>query len=384
GVDIWIAPGVTISNSTGDTVTDDGSTVNCNIFGYGYLTQTSTDTYAVCNFTDPNSKISVKCDIIENESAGQACVNSAAKKFHLECNLVYGKSHGGIYLNSNNSDDININAEKVITGQIGEPNTGTTAIISRGKGFINIHEILCRNLGHCLTHRAGEITAIVRKSTSIMNTNAPISTVHLHQGEGYQKLIMYFDEIANFKGAGITSLVGIEVHQGTGIFIGRKVVSENKAAALIGPGTLPTSTPNYLDLKCNELISLNTEALTVNESTNKTFINVNYIQSNYIVVVFTDSNGLFEIKNAKIRNLSSSNDAIGIGLNNNQNDITLNNIKVIAGDSENGRPINTGNTSLIEIINFGLFVNSPLNSSIVELKVGNAINYYYIQDEDLT
>ncbi|MFZ1320737.1 MAG: hypothetical protein WAT71_04200 [Ignavibacteria bacterium] len=395
GVDIWIAPGVTISYSTGDTITDDNVAANCNIFGYGYLTQTSTDSYAVCNFTDPNSKISVKCDTIENESAGQACVSSSAKKFHLECNLVYGKSHGGVYLNNNNSDDININAEKIITGQIGVPNTGTTALFTKGFGFIHINEILCRNLGHCLTHRAGEITAIVRKSTSIMNTNAPISTVHLHQGVGDQKLIMYFDEISNFKGSGITnSLVGIEIHQGTGIFIGRKVIAENGAAALIGPGIHSPITPYNINLICNELVSINTEALTLNGSLESNFIKANIICGNKsgdggVVFSYADlSNTTSVIKNAKLINKSSDTSAKGIGLfemGSNKPHFTLWNLKIVS----NNQSI-FFNGSSIDIKNYGLFVKTSLNESIIHLKIGTGLiipadyNYQYIVNSILT
>jgi len=381
--DIWIAPGVTISNSSGDTITDNNVAVKCNISGYGNLTQTSTSSYAVCNFTNSNSKVSVKCDIIENESAGQACVSSSAKKFHLECNLVYGKSHGAVFLNNNNSNDLNINAEKILTGQIGEPSTGTTAIISRGNGFMHINEILCRNLGHCFSHRAGEIIADIRKMTTINNRTGNISTVHQNQGTNDQVLVLYFDEIQCITGSS-NSLSAIELKQGTGIFIGRRLYSDDTVTVIIGKDTPNSDPPQSISIRCNEIICSNEVALTINDSVHQNYILANRIETSYFVVIYSNGGGNFVLKNPTVRNTSSSTDAIGIGVDTNQTLIELNNVKIVAGNSTSGRPIFVGNSTQMNVFNYGLFSNAPLNPSLTLLKIGTDSNFLFIQSEDLT
>ena len=386
--DIWIAPGVTISNSSGDTITDNNVAVKCNISGYGNLTQTSTGFYAVCNFTNSNSKVSVKCDIIENESASQACVSSSAKKFHLECNLVYGKSHGGVYLNNNNSDDLNINAEKIVTGEITELSLGTTAIISRGNGFMHINEILCRNLGHCLSHRAGEIIANIFKLITVTRrTGDSASTAQISQGSQSQKLILYFDEInALSEGENISSNDGIQVTQGIGIFIGRKVTSKENYAVQFNGFNLN----GYI--KCNEIESDLFYALGMNNFTTKVEFNINNIQGNNDGVVFAYGSANFILKSSKIKNLNSNLPSRVISLykyNNTFPNSTFNNIKLITGNTNTTEIILSAefpfpnDPFISDITNFGLFVNEGINSNYINLLVGIDNNFLYIDSIDL-
>ena len=380
GVDIWIAPGVTISNSSGDTITDNNVAVKCNISGYGKLTQTSTSFYAVCNFTNSNSKVSVKCDIIENESAGQACVSSSAKKFHLECNLVYGKSHGAVYLNNNNSDDININAEKVITGQITELSSGTTAIISRGNGFIHVNEILCRNLGHCLSHREGEITANIKKLTTKMNIANAIAAVHLDQGTGTQKLILYFDEILNFNGS-FNSGIGIYLHEGKGIFIGRRVYSENEEGVDISGD----NTKGYI--KINEIISLNKAAIRSFSNNEQLIIDSDYIVGfGFTGSVYIQDDANLLLKNAKIINTDDTSDSKCIVLEKPDTllpNLTLNNVKAVTGNTSIGTIIFQAGFTGISIKNYGFFANKSLDTGI-SLVIGDSSNFFFIVSTDLT
>jgi len=377
--DIWIAPGVTISNSSGDTITDNNVAVKCNISGYGNLTQTSTGFYAVCNFTNSNSKVSVKCDIIENESAGQACVSSSAKKFHLECNLVYGKSHGAVYLNNNNSDDININAEKVITGQITELSSGTTAIISRGNGFIHVNEILCRNLGHCLSHREGEITANIKKLTTKMNIANAIAAVHLDQGTGTQKLILYFDEILNFNGS-FNSGIGIHLHEGTGIFIGRKVFSENEEAI----NMFDNNTKGYFN--CKELISLIKSAIKIDSNNEQILIKSEYIEGfGFTGSLYLQNDANLLLKNAKIINKDNTSNSKCIVLEKPDTllpNLTLNNIKAVTGNTSIGTIIFQAGFTGISIKNYGFFANKSLDTGI-SLVIGDTSNFIFIVSTDL-
>ncbi|MBK9331098.1 MAG: hypothetical protein IPM96_01540 [Ignavibacteria bacterium] len=380
GVDIWIAPGVTISNSSGDTITDNNVAVKCNISGYGKLTQTSTSFYAVCNFTNSNSKVSVKCDIIENESAGQACVSSSAKKFHLECNLVYGKSHGGVYLNNNNSDDLNINAEKIVTGEITELSSGTTAIISRGNGFMHINEILCRNLGHCISHREGEITANIKKLTTKMNIANAIAAVHLDQGTGTQKLILYFDEILNFNGS-FNSGIGIYLHEGKGIFIGRRVYSENEEGVDISGD----NTKGYI--KINEIISLNKAAIRSFSNNEQLIIDSDYIVGfGFTGSVYIQDDANLLLKNAKIINTDDTSDSKCIVLEKPDTllpNLTLNNVKAVTGNTSIGTIIFQAGFTGISIKNYGFFANKSLDTGI-SLVIGDSSNFFFIVSTDLT
>ncbi len=390
GVDIWIMPGVMLDYnpaSPGPTITDNNSPVECNIYGMGVIKNTRNITSSYYNtilISSPNSKITIECDQIENDSNSIviSCISSNAAKFYLKCNKVFGKRGGAIFLNNGNSD-ININVKEVVTGLENDINTGSSALITKGNGVIKIDEILCRNLGHCLSHRSGTITARIKKMTTVNNRSGNISTVHLNQGDNNQNLILYFDEINNIKGS-VNSLAGIEVKQGTGIFIGRRIYSEDTETVIIGKNSPSSVTPNKLYVRCNEIICIRRNAVTVNNSVQQCFIQANYIEANYLAVLYSDGSGNFVLKNGTLKNKYSSTDAIGIGVDTNLTNITLINVKIISGNASAGRPINVGNSTQMNVFNFGLFTNAPLNASLALLKIGTSINYQYNQSSDLT
>lgn len=392
-VDIWIMPGVVIDynpSSPSPTITDNNIAVECSIYGMGVIKNTRNNSSSLLNtilISNSNSKISIECDKIENDSPGLsiACISSNAIKFYLKCNNVFGKRGGAIFLNNNNSN-INVEVTKVETGLEGDPNTGSSAVITRGNGFVKIDEILCRNLGHCISHRAGTITAKIKKMTTINNRSGVISTVHLNQGDNNQKLILYFDEISNLAGTN-TSLCGIEVSQGTGIFIGRKVYSEilnDTEGATIQIGG--TSVKGFI--KINEIISKNSGALVLNQFTSQILVISNYIEGNKTGdggVIFSYDSANFVLKNATVRNVNSGSSVKGIGLfknsgNGNIPNVTLQNVKIIS----NGAIIYY-NISLpdIDIKNYGLFGNKDIEGN-VNLEVGNADNFVFVFSNDLT
>lgn len=388
GVDIWIMPGVKISISSNiPTLTDNGVPCNCNIYGLGIIINTnasSSTSNMACDFSDQDSNIRIECDYIENAGSNIAysCISSNAAKFHLKCNKVISKSNGAIFLSNSNSY-ISIDVSKVETGLENEPNSGSTALITKGNGFIKIDEIFCRNLGHCLSHRSGTITARILKLITVNNRSGNISTVHLNQGDNNQKLILYFDEINNIKGS-VNSLAGIEVKQGTGIFIGRRIYSEDTETVIIGNSTTPPGTPQKISVRCNEIICLRKNAITVNNSVQQCFIQANYIEAIYFAVLYSDGSGNFVLKNGTLKNKYSSTDAIGIGVDTNQTNVTLINVKIISGNATAGRPINVGNSTQMNVFNFGLFTNAPIYTSLALLKIGTSINYQYVQSSDLT
>ncbi len=241
-----------------------------------------------------------------------------------------------------------------------------------------------------MSHRSGTITARIKKMTTIFNTTDSqgnvASTLHLGQGLGTQKLVLFFDEIQALNGV-LNSLLAIEVSQGTGVFIGRRVYSEIPdttagGAIQIGGG----STKGYI--KINEIISKNSVALVLNDFNDEITIDANYIEGNAGAVVYssgTSSNaGNYVLKNSKIKNKSSSSTARGIYLENIYPKVTLNNIKIVSNDEI----IYLNSGSSIDVKNYGLFGKHDIGAN-VHLKIGPELNdpnynYLFIVDSLLT
>ncbi|MBK8381735.1 MAG: hypothetical protein IPL16_07575 [Ignavibacteria bacterium] len=81
-----------------------------------------------------------------------------------------------------------------------------TSIVTYANGFININEILCKNSGHCFRHSEGSIIARIQRLTNIRASSIAVSTVTVGQGDGLEKLILYFDEIQAL-GSGSVSFI---------------------------------------------------------------------------------------------------------------------------------------------------------------------------------
>jgi len=219
-VDIWIMPGVKLDNPSGVTISDKvnniSEEVHCNIFGYGKILNSGG--YSCINLDNTNSELKIECDLFDTSTGNTVAINiNSAAKFHLNCNSILSK---GLALFLGNSgdiiEDINLNIDKVETGDPSSSSISGTSIVTYSNGFIKINEIICKNRGHCLLHRKGEITAKIKKITSKYSIGSlRLSAVALIQGDQVQKLILYFDEINS-----IDSYGGIELGQGTGIFIG--------------------------------------------------------------------------------------------------------------------------------------------------------------------
>jgi len=396
-VDIWLLPGVIVNNTTTDTATkgptvrDNGNSVECNIYGLGIILNTffnNSDYYECINISGVNTKLSVECDYIEAigstilNSISGSCVNvSRAKKFHLNCKKIYNQNNNGIALGSiAKIEDLNLNIQTIETGIPGSTNTGNTALITRGNGFIRIDEILCRNLGHCFSHRNGEITANIKKLTTKMNRANAIAAVHLDQGTGTQKLIMYFDEILNFNGS-FNSGIGIHLHEGTGIFIGRRVYSENEEGVDISGN----NTKGYI--KINEIISLNKAAIRSFSNNEQIIIDSDYIEGFGITgSVYMQDDANLILKNAKIINTDDTSDSKCIVLEKPDTllpNLTLNNIKAVTGNTSVGTIIFQAGFTGISIKNYGFFANKNLDTGI-SLAIGDSSNFFFIVSPDLT
>ena len=407
GVDIWIMPGVKIDSGSSSTtiVAPTTGTLNCSIYGQGIIKNESSGN---CIFIDNvNANLRIECDTIEGTGGGTTSVSlkiKTANKFHITCNKVYNESWQAIGIGDFSPglvvNDINLKISHVETGNItaSSPFKGTTAIITRGDGFLRINEVLVRNAGHCLSHREGNITARINKLTSINNSTSYPAAVHVRQysgnsDTGNQKLILYFDEIQALTGVVTTnfSCAGVEIGEGTGIFIGRKVYSrDNPAFQIVGANTKG-------NIKCNEIISQGradstpVSAMNLSNTTNQITVNANYIQGyrDSGVIFINDAN--VQIKNAKLVNTytGTSVSSLGIFIAGTKV-IILINVQIVIGELSNGRSIyHTGSTEpdTFDLKNYGLFVNKAIDSNmklLIGTKLGTGYNYQYIIDPLLT
>ncbi len=348
-VDIWIMPGVVIDNTSGGaTITDNNDSVNCNIYGFGkiYNSNTNSPFYECIKISNGNTQLTVECDHIEslgglNVQFLQApCIYIInGKKFHLKCNTVYNCRNTGLWIGSTTNiiPDVNLNIKKIETGSI-DPNNntyyGSTALITHGIGFIKVNEILCSNAGHCISHRAGTITAIIKKMKTVNNISGlSISTVHLDQGNNSQKLILYFDEILNLAGLS-SSFAGIELKQGTGIFIGREVYAKDGNAIDISGDSVKGS------VTCNDVISEFASGVRIDLVNNQFIINANFITGYSLYgCIYAQSDANLLIKNAKLINTDTSSNSRCFVLEQVSNqipNITIKNIKSVTGNISGG------------------------------------------------
>ena len=208
GVDIWIAPGRIIKTSQSvplilDNDTGYTSPVSVNITGNGVF-RNSNDKYRCVAIYNSGSKVTIMCDSIEgigtdpedSEWATVHIVNAA--KFHLTCNKVSNVNQKAIYFD-NEVADININADIIENGEY----AGGDVISIKGDGILNANEVICRNNGSCLNHKAGTFIANILKLTSVNEDVESAGTVHLSDGTGTQNLTLFFDEIQNLSKEGV-------------------------------------------------------------------------------------------------------------------------------------------------------------------------------------
>ena len=399
GVDIWIAPGRVISVSAKPTILDNSSgyttAVTCNITGYGIIKnqyEVFSVVYECVKIVNTNSKVSIMCDYIEGLGgtdqsvyAGVSVLVNASdsSSFSLICNRVTNKNNAAILIQ--NMDDsylnqINIKAKLVETGLTGDSDTGTSAMIIEGGGFIEIDEVICKNYGSCLIHRRGTITATILKLTTNNNTSTLLPTVSVSDGDGTQNLTLYFDEINNIGGG-----EAVKIAQGSANIIGRSIYS-NSGFAL-----------NLVDyivsafFQCVDIIS-GERCININNNDQQIIVDANYIEGNTAEsdgVVYCSGGGNFSLKNAKIKNVNVEGTtppySIGIYLGSGTINMELENIIIVASEtSSNSKTIVSA--SARDVKNLGLFVNKPISANIT-LKIGTEVvtgNYKYIVSGDIT
>lgn len=386
GTDIWITPGATVNNTSGVTITDveGGSSkeVHCKIYGDGIIKNTGSN--SCIHIDHESSELFIECFKVENVGSSVCVDIKNANTFELTCDRVFSQTGVTIWLGRYNTNTntlegfveyINLNISKI---ESGTTTTGLTSLITDCNGFIKVNKILNNYLGHALSHRAGEVTARIKKLTSIMHSSGGIATVHTDQGTNEQKLILYFDEIQNLNGPSTNSAIAIHHHQGTGIFIGRKVYSRD------GAGIDIYNTKGYIS--CNEIISENLWGIRLDSNNEKITIDAEYIEG-YAAFgcVYGQGDANFQIKNAHLNNKDTSSVSRCIvleAISSETPSVSLNNVKAVTGNTDDGSIIYMVNFSNISIKNYGLFANKELDSGVT-LVIGTLSNFLFVESGDL-
>ena len=385
GVDIWIAPGRIIKTSNEmpliiDNITGYTSPVNVNITGNGIF-RNSSDKHKCVKITNSGSKITIMCDSIEgigtdpedSEWATVHIVNAA--KFYLTCNKVSNVNQKAIYFD-NEVADININVDVIENGEY----AGGDVISIKGDGILNANEVICRNNGSCLNHKAGTFIANILKLTSVNEDVESAGTVHLSDGTGTQNLTLFFDEIQNLSkegGNAVTASEGILNLNGRYIYSKAGLSMDLRADA---------------DILVDEIIS-KTKGININNNPSsgnkKVIIDANIIEGSNgndgVIRSATGSN--YVVRNAKIKNTATSSPSIGIyietGTNTLDQAIELENLIIVTGvDTTDFSLFRDGTTVGIIIKNLGLFVKKDKNT-LVTFAIGTSTNYKYVVSTDV-
>jgi len=387
GVDIWIAPGRIIETSQGmpliiDNDTGYTSPVSVNITGNGIF-RNSNDKYRCVAIYNSASKVTIICDSLEGvgtdpENSEWATVHIVdAAKFHLTCNKVSNLNQKAIYF-ENEVADIDINVDVIENGEF----DGGDVLSIKGNGFLNSNEVICRNNGSCLNHKAGTFIANILKLTSTNIDIETAGTVQLSDGTGTQNLTLFFDEIQNLSKEGGNAVTASE---GILNLNGRYIYSKNGMSMDLAADA---------DILVDEIIS-KTKGININNNptsgNKKIIIDANIIEGSNgndgVIRSATGSN--YVIRNAKIKNTytgSSSPHSIGIyiasGDANNQS-IEIENVIIVTGTDTNDYSLFRAGTSGIAIKNLGLFVKKDKNTN-VSFAIGTITNFKYIISTDIT
>lgn len=377
GVDIWIAPGRIIKTSNEmpliiDNITGYTSPVNVNITGNGIF-RNSSDKHKCVKITNSGSKITIMCDSIEgigtdpedSEWATVHIVNAA--KFHLTCNKVSNVNQKAIYFD-NEAADININVDVIENGEY----AGGDVISIKGDGILNANEVICRNNGSCLNHKAGTFIANILKLTSVNEDVESAGTVHLSDGTGTQNLTLFFDEIQNLSkegGNAVTASEGILNLNGRYIYSKAGLSMDLAADA---------------DILVDEIISKNKGIKIHNSTSTKIIIDSNLIEgkspntTSGVITCLTNSNLL--LRNAKIRNVGADNNSYGIYIpSTGTHLVEIENIIVVTFDPDetnNGTIFKAG--SSLNIKNSLVFLNKAATN--VNFIIGSTTNKKVIVD----
>jgi hypothetical protein len=300
-----------------------------------------------------------------------------ASTFYLTCNKVTNTNQRAIYF-ANEVGDININAIVIENGEF----DGGDAVTIRGTGFLTANEVISKNDGGCLVHKAGSLIATVLKLTTIDSDIETSATVQLTGGTGTQNLTLYFDEIQNSSTGGGDA---VKIDEGRANVIGRRIYSTSGLALNLIDDIISAN------FQCVDIIS-NGRCIEISNDDEQIIIDANYIEG-YTAetdgVVYCSSGGNFLLRNMKIKNLNSGGTnspySMGIYLGTGTINMMIENIIVVTSElSSTSKTIVSASSR--DVKNLGLFVNKAISSNIT-LKIGTEVvtgNYKYIISADVT
>ncbi|MCB0727090.1 MAG: hypothetical protein KDD00_06470 [Ignavibacteriae bacterium] len=390
-VDVYIDPGtVEDFSGKGPTITDNGQECKCNISGGGIITNSYSDTdkKGCVEISNSSSEVNIECYRIENDgesstSTGGATVDViSAARFSLICNRVFSKYNTAIKISD--CPDFFLNITSVESGTPKNPNTGAPVLLIEADGSTYINELTCTGYGSCFLHKDGVAAATINKISTLQpdteTSTVANSTILLDAGTGDQDLVMYFDEIKNLNLYGGDA---VKITEGKASLIGRSInCVQGKSLDLI---------LNIVSafIQCDEIISLS-EGINIDNSHDAIVIEANYIEGSdgNDGVIKSASGSNYVLRNAKIKNTTSSSPSIGIyidsGSSTTDQTIELENLIIITGtDSIDYSIFRDGMTTGIEIKNLGLFVKKDKNS-LVSFTIGTSTNFKYIVSPDIT
>ncbi|MBK8981374.1 MAG: hypothetical protein IPM38_03380 [Ignavibacteria bacterium] len=384
-VDIWIAPGriIQMTDSAPIILDNDGGytdAVEVNISGNGFL-KSINEKYGCVKIVNRDSIVSITCDSMENEGydptslEGSTIYIENCSKFYLNCGKIINSKQRAIFF-ENEVDDINIKAGLIQSGDY----TGGDAVTIRGNGFLSANEIICNNDGSCLLFQGGSLIANILKLTTTNISSTSAGTVKMSGGTGTQELTLYFDEIQNLSSNGGDAVIADE---GILNLIGRRIYCVDGLSL-----DLATDANIIVDEIISETKGINIH----NDSSTKIVIDSNKIEgSNGNDGVIRSSTGSnYVVRNAKIKNTSTSGDSVCIyiasGQIDNDQTIEVESLILATGNTSSGKTIYRPGTHTIDVKNLGLFVNKGIDRAIIILKIGTGTegNYKYIVSSDIS
>lgn len=313
--------------------------VTASIYGKGIIKQTcGYTTSAMISLVDPNSNISITCEkIIRNMGYGSGqlgmltgSINLAS--FNLNCDYFWAMGDGGLWIDS---PMYNIKCGRFETGTIGANNSGNTALVTHGNGYIDIDELIVNNLGHCLSPRSGRCVANIRKLNNTNNsTYAIVSPISIlaQQANSNTELYLTFDDARVLQGVISQGVPVAEIGTGTFALIGRNAETFGDSCITVH-GSNGNTHPKGL-IKIDRIHSNNWAAVNI-DSENEIIIKDSNLSASTDIGVDWGTltlgyskNVNTKILNTTIKQLSNSTNSNGIKIFNNNGSIILDSVSI--------------------------------------------------------
>jgi hypothetical protein len=294
GVDL-VLDNVEFTANNSPLFSDAGVSTTCNITG-SVLTHTGNFDVNTFQLTNTSSDVNINFNKILvnstlNTITSKAVIESSASNLGVNVGVILNKRGGGVYLN-NTSGKYDIRIGKLETGVVGSNQSGSTGVITKGNGFLDIHEIIINNVGSCLSQRSGKCVAHVNKMYSKTNFGSVTDAVAVlgSNADDTSDLVLVFDEISTNSGS-VSPGTCIRIERGKFNITGNKTQTDfnatGAASVSINAGVGYTTYPEGR-ISVKEMISLSTMALHIDIRNNTKVIVVE--NSNLISNITSGSN----------------------------------------------------------------------------------------------